>query len=167
MESVQHSNPSGAIDSWVKQYTKAADKQMEDHKADVGVGSRRDAGEGRRREVLELERHAKSRYILASHLSKSRGAREARAVLLKAAANAASGPKEVRTDRLKSYISAVGVLRCIRAEVNNNLLIQGTFRQREKTLRLDSKESGQLYLGLGADRTTYSATSESAVGPVG
>ena len=37
----------------------------------------------------------------------------------------------------------------IRAELNNNLSerMQGTFRQREKTLRgLDSRESGQLYL---------------------
>ena len=80
-------------------------------------------------------------------------------VLRKALSNAATGPKEVRTDRLKSYIAAVDDVfgadakhiqtDGIRAEVHNNLSerLQGTFRQREKTLRgLDSRESGQLYL---------------------
>lgn len=100
-----------------------------------------------------------TRYILASHLSKRRDAREARKVFRKAMANAASGPKEVRTDRLKSYISAVDDIfgadakhiqtDGIAAEVHNNLSerLQRTFRAREKTLRgLDSRESEQLYL---------------------
>ena len=151
-----------AIYKWVKEYTTKAVKQMEDHKADVGdewVVDEMQVKVGGEKywnwNVMDKE----TRYILASHLSKRRDAREARAVLRKAAANAASGPKEVRTDRLKSYISAVDDVfgadakhiqtDGIRAEVNNNLSerLQGTFRQREKTLRgLDSRESGQLYL---------------------
>ena len=150
------------IYKWVKEYTEKALDRMEDHKAQVGdewvvdemvvkVGGQNYWNWN----VMDKE----TRYILASHLSKRRDAREARKVLRKAAANAASGPKEVRTDRLKSYISAVDDIfgsdakhiqtDGIRAEVHNNLSerLQGTFRQREKTLRgLDSRESGQLYL---------------------
>ena len=151
-----------AIYKWVKEYTTKAVKQMEDHKADVGdewVVDEMQVKVGGEKYWNWNVMDSKTRYILASHLSKSRGAREARAVLGKAAANAANGPKEVHTDRLKSYISAVDDVfgadakhiqtDGIRAEVNNNLseLLQGTFRQREKTLRgLDSRESGQLYL---------------------
>ena len=151
-----------AIYSWVKDFTKKALREMENHKANVGdewVVDKMQVKVGGEKYWNWNVMDKKTRYVLASHLSKSRGAREARAVLRKAAANAASGPKEVRTDRLKSYISAVDDIfgadakhiqtDGIRAEVNNNLSerLQGTFRSREKTLRgLDSRESGQLYL---------------------
>lgn len=92
-----------------------------------------------------------TRYILASYLSKQSDARAAKAVLRKAAGNAANQPKTIKTDRLKSYISAIEDVfgadakhvqsDGIQAEVNNNRSerLQGTFRQREKTLRgLDS-----------------------------
>ena len=150
------------IYGWVKEYTKHALKEMEDHKADVGtewVVDEMQVKAGGQRYWNWNVMDPKTRYILASHLSKSRGAREARAVLRKAAANALSTPKTVRTDRLKSYISAIDDVfgadfkhiqtDGTRAEVHNNLSerLQGTFRQREKTLRgLDSRESGQLYL---------------------
>ena len=102
---------------------------------------------------------AKTRYILASYLSKRRDARAAKAVLRKAQENAANQPKTIKTDRLKSYIPAIEDLYGadvkhvqsdgITAIVNNNLSerLQGTFRARTKTMRgLDSKESGQAYL---------------------
>ena len=67
-------------------------------------------------------------------------------------------PKTVTTDKWRAYIKPIKDLmpeathiqsQGLRAEINNNLSerVQGTFRQREKTLRgLDSKESGQRYL---------------------
>ncbi len=150
------------IYKWVKEYTQKALGQMGNHKAEVGTKWAVDemvvrvGGEQLWNwNVMDKDTH----YILATHLPKRRDAREARKVLRKAMANAASGPEEVRTDRLKSYISAVDDVfgadakhiqtDGIRAEINNNLneRLQGTFRQREKTLRgLENRESGQIYL---------------------
>lgn len=152
-----------AIYSWVKDFTKKALREMENHKAEVGtewVVDEMVVTVGGEKYWNWNVMDKKTRYVLASYLSKRRGAREARVVLKKAAANAANGPKVIRTDRLKSYISAVDDVfgadakhvqtDGIRAEINNNLSerLQGTFRSREKTLcGLDSRESGQLYLG--------------------
>lgn len=100
----------------------------------------------------------KTRYILASHLSKQRNLKAAETVMEKAATASATEPKTIKTDRLASYPYAISLVfpdtkhiqsDGIRAEVNNNLSerLQGTFRQREKTLRgLDNLESGQRYL---------------------
>ena len=76
----------------------------------------------------------------------------------KALKSADAPPKSITTDKLRSYLSAIKEVmpdtthiksEGMRAEVNNNLSerLQGTYRQRTKTLRgLDSKESGQRYL---------------------
>ena len=99
-----------------------------------------------------------TRYILATHLSKQRNLAAATAVMRKASLAAAKPPKTIKTDRLASYPGAIDKVfpetkhiqsDGIRAEVNNNLSerLQGTFRQRTKTLRgLDSRETGQRYL---------------------
>ena len=100
-----------------------------------------------------------TRYLLASYLTKERNAAAARAVMRKARDAADSPPETIKTDRLRSYQSAVKEVfpdaehiqsEGIRSKDNNNNLserVQGTFRQRTKTMRgLDSKESGQRYL---------------------
>ena len=99
-----------------------------------------------------------TRYILATHLSKQRNLAAATAVMRKASLAASKPPKTIKTDRLASYPAAIDRVfpetrhiqsDGIRAEVNNNLSerLQGTFRQRTKTLRgLDSRETGQRYL---------------------
>ena len=99
-----------------------------------------------------------TRYILATHLSKQRNMAAATAVMRKASLAAVAPPKTIKTDRLASYPGAIDKVfpetrhvqsDGIRAEVNNNLSerLQGTFRQRTKTLRgLDSRETGQRYL---------------------
>ena len=101
---------------------------------------------------------ASSRYILASHLSPNRDQRAAIAVMRKAMAASDGPPKSITTDKLGSYVPAIKAVfpdadhiqsEGIRAELNNNLSerLQGSFRQREKTLRgMDSLESGQRYL---------------------
>ena len=101
----------------------------------------------------------KTRFILAAHLSKRRDAHAARALMRKGAMNAWDLPKRIKTDRLRSHISAIedlfgaDVMRVqsdgITAEINNNLSerLQGTIRSRDKTLRgLDSRVTGQAYL---------------------
>ena len=101
---------------------------------------------------------AKTRYILASHLTPRRDAQAARVVLRKAALAADKPPKSITSDKLRSYIQPIkDVLpeaehiqsEGMRASVNNNLSerLQGTFRDRIKTLRgLDSQKTGQRYL---------------------
>ena len=101
-----------------------------------------------------------TRYVLASHLSPNRGAKDARILFEKALkSNGGVTPKTIITDGLGSYVSAIEdvfgadtkhiVSQGIRAKVNNNLSerLQGTFRDRTKTLRgLQGQGSGQRYL---------------------
>ena len=100
----------------------------------------------------------KTRFILASHLSKERNLKAAETVMEKAEAAAKKHPEVIKTDRLGSYPAAINLVfpntkhvqsDGIRAEINNNLSerLQGTFRSRTKTMRgLDSLETGQRYL---------------------
>ncbi len=100
---------------------------------------------------------AGTRYALAVHLSPNRDTRAAVAVMRKAMAAADNPPKSITTDKLGSYTSAIKQVfpdadhiqsEGLRARVNNNLSerLQGTIRDREKTLRaLDGLETGQRY----------------------
>ena len=99
-----------------------------------------------------------SRFLLASYLSSERDQRSAEAVLRKAMAAAAETPKTITTDRLPLYVPAIKEVfseaehirsEGMDAELNNNRSerMQGTFRDRTKTLRgLEGRESGQRYL---------------------
>jgi transposase-like protein len=49
----------------------------------------------------------KTRFLLASHISFSRGAREARILMRLAANRAGKTPKAIRTDKLRSYVVAI------------------------------------------------------------
>ena len=144
---------------WVKEYTQDALREMENHKAHTGdswVADEMQVTVGGQKywnwNVMDTD----TRYILASHLSKHRDAPAATAVMRKAQAAAANTPK---TDKLGSYVGGIENVwggdvkhaqsEGIRAELNNNLSerLQGTYRQRTKTLRgLDNAESGQVYL---------------------
>ena len=146
---------------WVKTYTDTAVKEMEKHPAHTGghwVADEMMVDVGGEKYWNWNVMDAETRYILASYLSKERTARAAKAVMRKALKSATAPPKTVTSDKLRSYLSAIKEVlpdaehiqsEGIRADVNNNLSerVQGTFRQRTKTLRgLDSKESGQRYL---------------------
>ena len=103
---------------------------------------------------------AKSRFVLATHLSKNRNALEASIAMRKAKDKAATLPKWIKTDKLPSYGVAinrvfggdmVGHMRSegIAGTVNNNMSerLQGTFRARTEVMRgLQSRESGQRFL---------------------
>lgn len=150
-----------AIYYWIRDYTDAAVERMKDYPADTSgnwVGDESSVKVGGETYWNCNIMDKGTRYLLASHLSKERDARAAKAVIKKALAAAEKPPKTFTTDKWRSYIPAVKELmpetthiqsQGLRAEVNNNLSerVQGTFRQRQKTLRgLDSKESGQRYL---------------------
>ena len=147
---------------WVKEYTEHALTQMEDVKVETGdewVADEMVVKVGGEKYWHWNVMDEKTRYLLASHLSKRRNTAEARKVMRKAAERAANTPKVIKTDKLGSYIWGIEDVfgadakhvqsEGIRAKLNNNLSerLQGTVRQREKTLRgLDGRESGQLYL---------------------
>ena len=134
---------------------------MNDHKARTGghwVADELMVDVGGKKMWLWNVMDAKTRYILASHLTPRRDAQAARVVLRKAALAADAPPKSITSDKLRSYIQPIkDVLpeaehiqsEGIRASVNNNLSerLQGTFRDRIKTLRgMDSRKTGQRYL---------------------
>ena len=146
---------------WVKDGTDAAVEVMHDYPADVGtewVADEMQVKVGGENLWHWNVMDAKTRYVLASHLSPNRDTRAAVAVMRKAAMASKNPPRIVKSDKLGSYPPAIAAVfpdakhvqsDGIRALINNNLSerLQGTYRQREKTLRgLDNIESGQRYL---------------------
>lgn len=150
------------IYEWVKEYTDTALQEMKDHKAHTGdewVADEMQLKVGGQKYWNWNVMDADTRYILASYLSKRRDSRAAATVMRRAARASANLPKTIKTDKLRSYEDGIERVfgadvkhvqsEGIRAELNNNCSerLQGTFRQRTKTLRgLDSRESGQRYL---------------------
>ena len=137
------------IYQWVKEYTDTALTKMEEHQAQTSgqwVADEMQVTVGGEKYWNWNVMDKGTRYLLASHLSKERDARAATAVFKKALAAADGPPKSVTTDKLRSYIKPIKDMlpdathiqsQGLRAEVNNNLSerVQGTFRQRTKTLR--------------------------------
>ena len=90
---------------------------------------------------------AKTRFLLATHLSKRRTTRDAVQLFRKAKARAAKPPKRIRTNRLAAYIDGIeqvfgGDTRHVRtmgvrSPLHNNLSerLQGTLRERTKVMR--------------------------------
>ena len=150
------------IYEWVKTYTDMAADVMQDHKAEtsghwVADESTVDVGGEQfwNWNVMDSE----TRYILASHLSPFRDRTAAAATMRKAKLAASEPPKTIKTDSLPAYNAAIKEVfpkaRHIHSKgmqspiLNNNMSerLQGTFRQRTKTLRgLEGLKSGQRYL---------------------
>ena len=146
---------------WVRDYTERALKETENHKATTSghwVADEMYVDVGGKTAYNWNVMDSETRYILASHLSPTRDGRAARAVIRKALDNADAPPKTIKTDKWGAYIKPIKELapeathvqsQGLTAEVNNNQSerLQGTYRDREKTLRgLGSIESGQRYL---------------------
>lgn len=103
---------------------------------------------------------ADSRAVLSAYLSPERTTQAAATAMALARQRAATPPKVVKTDGLRSYREGIKtafaiddvrhvVSQGIRAAINNNLSeqLQGTFRDRDKTLRgLKSRDTGQMYI---------------------
>ena len=151
------------IYEWVRDYTSKALKQMKDHPAKTGghwvadeMAVKIDAYE--KPVWLWNVMDSETRYILASHITPRRDAQAARVVLRKALAAADKPPKTITTDKLKSYIKPIRELmpeakhmqsQGMGADINNNMSerLQGTFRDRIKTLRsMNKRKTAQHYL---------------------
>ena len=146
---------------WVRNYTDEAVDAMKGHKATTGghwVADEMQVDVGGEKVWLWNVMDSSTRYILATHLTPRRDAQAARVVLRKAAEAADKPPKTITTDKLSSYRKPIREIlpearhmqsEGFDADINNNLSerLQGTFRDRVKTLRgLDSIKSGQRYL---------------------
>ncbi len=149
------------IYEWVRDYTQAAIQESEKYPAHTSAhwvvdDMVLDVG-GDKYWNWNVMDHD-TRFLLASYLSSERDQRSAETVLRKAMAASAEPPKTITTDRLPSYVPAIKDVfphaQHIRSEgmdseLNNNRSerVQGTFRDRTKTLRgLEGRESGQRYL---------------------
>ena len=152
-----------AIYQWVKRYTDEAvaesrKPQYRAHTGDVWVADEMQVVVGGEKYWHWNVMDSDTRYVLASYLSKERTTRAGTEVMRRAKLAAANEPKEIKTDRLRSYDGAIDNVfplaqhvksDGLRAEINNNMSerLQGSYRSRTKTLRgLDSRESGQRYL---------------------
>ena len=96
--------------NWVKRFTKEAMKQCQDFKPDVGdewVADETYMKLGKKIvyfwDIIDI----KTRYLIASHVSFSRGAKEAQQLMKLAEKRAGKTPKIVRTDKLRSYVSGI------------------------------------------------------------
>ena len=149
------------IYEWVRDYTRSGVEEMADHKAHTSghwVADEMMVWVGGKKYWNWNVMDADTRYILASYLSKNRDGRAATAVMRRAEAASAEPPKSIKTDKWRAYNKAIANVfpdakhvqaEGLTAELNNNQSerLQGTFRQRTKTLRgLDHRESGQTYL---------------------
>ena len=149
------------IYEWVRDYTREAVDEMADHPAHTSghwVADEMVVWVGGEKYWNWNIMDSETRYVLASHLSKRRDTRAATAVMRKAKAASEEPPKSIKTDKWRAYDKAIAKVfpdakhiksEGLTAELNNNQSerLQGTFRQRTKTLRgLDTQASGQLYL---------------------
>lgn len=97
--------------NWVKRFTKEAIRQCKDFHPEVGdqwVADETYMKLGDRAVYFWDIIDSKTNYLLASHVSFNRGARDARVLMRLARVRAGKFPKVVITDKLKSYISGVG-----------------------------------------------------------
>ena len=146
---------------WVRDYTAHALGAMGDRKAATSghwVADEMYVNVGVKTAYNWNVMDSETRYILASHLSPTRDGRAAKAVIRKALESADGPPKTIKTDKWRAYIKPIKELapeakhfqsEGLSAEINNNRSerLQGTYHDREKTLRrLNGIESGQRYL---------------------
>ena len=149
------------IYEWVRDYTDEAKELTADMKTQVGdewVADEMAVKVGSWQMWNWNVMDTKTRYILATHLSRTRTKKAAIETMEQAKAAAGKDPNTIKTDKLTSYRPAITKVfpktlhiksPGLTSSLNNNISerLQGTYRSREKTLRgLDSMESGQRYL---------------------
>ena len=147
---------------WVREFTDVATELMKDYKArssDEWVADEIVVRCGGRKMYHWNVMDKNTKYMYASHLSTGRGMKDARKVMQMALDAADRPPKKITTDGWHAYKKPIAELmpdtehnvsQGIRSVHNNNNVserVQGTFRDREITLRgLDTLETGQRFL---------------------
>jgi len=138
------------IYKWIVRFTKEAIKQSKDFKPIVGnkwIADETAINIGGKKlwywDIIDTP----SRYLLASHLSKTRTTEDAQVLVEKAIARAWKVPKTIVTDKLRAYIDGIdlasgGIVRHVRStpftEVDHTNLIErfhGTLKERTNVIR--------------------------------
>jgi putative transposase len=151
IEQQHHYSPSvSTIYRWLDRFIKQARYKVRDTKPNVGdvwIADETVIKINRKKYWLFDCIDAKTRFLLASHLSPNRGTREARTLMEKAAERADKTPKIVLTDKLAAYLDGIELAFGADAEhkqgspfdvrSNTNLIerFQGTLKDRTKVLR--------------------------------
>jgi putative transposase len=151
MEQQYNYSPSvSTIYRWLDRFIKQANYKVRDIKPNVGdiwIADETVIKINRKKHWLFDCIDAKTRFLLASHLSPNRGTREARALMEKATERAGKAPKVVMTDKLAAYLDGIELAFGADAkheqgspfdvQTNTNLIerFQGTLKDRTKVLR--------------------------------
>jgi transposase-like protein len=161
LEQMYHNYPSdSSVYDWITKFSEIAIKEAERHKPNVGDVWVADET------VLKIEGKntwfwdiidAKTRFLLASHISTVRTTRDARKLMEKAAERAGKTPQIVLTDKLRAYLDGVELAfgsetkhiptKPFTVQQNTNLIerFHGTLKDRTKVMRgLKSRESAKL-----------------------
>lgn len=96
--------------NWVKRFTKEAIRQSKDFKPEVGsvwVADETYMKLGKRNIYFWDIIDADTRYILATHVSFTRGTRDAEKLMVKARERAGKAPSKIYTDKLRSYLDGI------------------------------------------------------------
>jgi putative transposase len=163
LEQIYHIYPSDStVYDWITKFSKVAIKEAE--KAKPNVGDVWVADET----VLKIDGKntwfwdiidAKTRFLLASHISTVRTSRDARKLMEKAAERAGKTPRIVLTDKLRAYLDGIELAfgsetkhiqsKPFTVQQNTNLIerFHGSLKDRTKVMRgLKSRESAKLLL---------------------
>ena len=150
------------IYEWVRDYTKHGKRLTEQFKAQTGdtwvadeTVLKVDGGKLWLWNVMD----AKTRFLLATHISRVRTTNDAAALFRKAKRRADHKPKTVVTDKLRAYQDGIERVfggdtkhvqsEGIRDELNNNLSerLQGTIKERTKVMRgLEFKRTAEVFV---------------------
>lgn len=147
---------------WVRDYSRRGREFVDSFKAETGNKWVADEM------MVKVDGHnvwlwnvmdADSRYLLATHISKTRTTRDAETLFRKAKSRAAHPPTTIVTDGLKSYQDGIErvfggdtkhvVSQGIRHEINNNMSerLQGTIRERTKVMRgMETERTAKLLI---------------------
>jgi putative transposase len=148
---------------WVIRFTKAAVEKAQN--INLHVGGIWVADET----VLKLDRgiqvwfwdieDSKTRFLLASHMSVSRGTNDARQLMMKAYQRAKRSPRVIITDKLAAYLDGIELVfgadtkhiqtRGFTVEPNTNLIerFHGTLKARTKVMRgMQNRETAKLIM---------------------
>jgi len=163
LEQTYHSYPSdSSVYGWIVKYTKVAVAKTKDVKVAMGDVWVADETvlkiDGRRMWFWDII-DRRTRYLLASYLSATRGTRDARTLMERARVRARKVPKVVITDRLASYLDGIELAygaqtkhiasKGFKVQPNTNLIerFHGSLKARTKVLRgLKKRETAKLIL---------------------
>jgi putative transposase len=151
------------IYEWILRFSKKAVEEARQVKLDVGDVWVADET------ALNIDRthrywlwdiiDAKTRFLLATHLSRTRNIKDAQALMSRASERAGKTPKIVITDKLPAYLDGIELtfgadtkhipIKGLKAEINTNIIerFHGTLKDRTKVMRgLKNKETAKLFL---------------------